>query len=314
MTTNRPAFALGLAALGRPAYINLGHGPDLPLRSVEDLRARTAEVLDAAWAAGIRAVDAARSYGRSEEFLSHWLGARRIDPSAIRVSSKWGYRYVGNWRLDAPVHEVKDHSLTALREQLVESRALLSPFLRLYQIHSATPDSGVLDDLSVLDELARIRDSGLLVGLSASGPSQPDTIRRAIELERGGARLFGSVQATWNLLERSAESALAEAHQAGISVMLKEVLANGRLTMRGPAPHPLAQVASELGATPDAVAIAAALAQPWADYVLLGVTTVDQLTSNLRARNVGALDWSRLDGLRVESTTYWSSRSKLPWN
>jgi aryl-alcohol dehydrogenase-like predicted oxidoreductase len=307
------ALALGLAALGRPAYINLGHGGDLPLRSVEDLRARTAEVLDAAWAAGIRAIDAARSYGRSEEFLRSWLDSRGIDRAAVRVSSKWGYRYVGEWRVDAPVHEVKDHSLAALREQVAESRALLSPYLRLYQIHSATPESRVLDDAQVLDELARIRDAGLEIGLSASGPSQPVTVRRAIEIERGGARLFSSVQATWNLLERSAESALAEAHAAGMRVMVKEVLANGRLTARGPAPDPLAGLASEIGASPDAVAIAAALTQPWADFVLLGATTVDQLGSNLRARAIQTLDWSRLDGLRLEPQTYWSSRSTLKW-
>lgn len=46
-------IGLGLAALGRPAYITGGRGNDLPARrSVADLRARTLEVLDAAQAAG----------------------------------------------------------------------------------------------------------------------------------------------------------------------------------------------------------------------------------------------------------------------
>jgi len=69
-------MGLGLAALGRPAYITGGRAGDLPDRSVAGLRARTFAVLDAAYAAGIRYADAARSYGRAEEFLAGWLAAR----------------------------------------------------------------------------------------------------------------------------------------------------------------------------------------------------------------------------------------------
>ena len=48
------AISLGLAALGRPGYLTLGHGQDFEGRSVEALAARTHEVLDAAYQAGIR--------------------------------------------------------------------------------------------------------------------------------------------------------------------------------------------------------------------------------------------------------------------
>ena len=64
-------LGLGLAALGRPAYINLGHGQDLAGRTDVGAMERNAhEVLDAAYAGGVRYVDAARSYGRAEEFLA----------------------------------------------------------------------------------------------------------------------------------------------------------------------------------------------------------------------------------------------------
>ena len=69
-------IGLGLAALGRPAYITSGRGEDLPDRSVAGMRARTFSMLDAAYAAGARYVDAARSYGRAEEFLGGWLAER----------------------------------------------------------------------------------------------------------------------------------------------------------------------------------------------------------------------------------------------
>src|SRR3954447_2719898 len=90
-------IGLGLAALGCPGYLNLGHAGDLGEdRSVGALRRRTHEVLDAAYEAGVRAFDAARSYGRAEEFLGEWLRSR--EPSDVIVSSKWGYVYVADWR------------------------------------------------------------------------------------------------------------------------------------------------------------------------------------------------------------------------
>src|SRR5690349_16041380 len=64
---DRGRLGVGLAALGRPAYITAGRGADLGgHRDVAELRDRTFAVLDAAYAAGLRYVDAARSYGRAE--------------------------------------------------------------------------------------------------------------------------------------------------------------------------------------------------------------------------------------------------------
>jgi aryl-alcohol dehydrogenase-like predicted oxidoreductase len=310
-------LGLGMAALGRPAYINLGHGADLPGgRAPEELERHAHAVLDAAYAAGIRHLDAARSYGRAEEFLRSWLDARRLAPGQVVIGSKWGYRYTGGWQLRAERHEVKDHSAAALRAQLSESRAVLGPHLALYQIHSATPESGVLDDAEVLDALARARDAGLRIGVTASGPHQATTVRRALGVTRGGAPLFSAVQATWNLLERSCEDALSEARAAGLTVLVKEALANGRLGPRGDAADgPLGEASARLGAGVDAVALAAALAQPFADVVLLGAATRGQLESNLRALDL-RLDPATLAALaaiREDGPAYWRRRATLPW-
>ena len=84
-------IGLGLAALSRPGYITLQHDQDLQHDySVETMQAQTHSVLDAAWQAGIRYFDAARSYGRAEEFLAAWLSRRKIPPQAVTVGSKWG--------------------------------------------------------------------------------------------------------------------------------------------------------------------------------------------------------------------------------
>ena len=119
------SLGLGLAALGRPAYINLGRDIG-ERRAIPDLQRRTHEVLDAAYEAGIRYVDAARSYGRAEEFLASWLEATGRD---VTVGSKWGYRYVGDWRLDVEVHEIKDHSLQALEGTPRRSASSATPRL-----------------------------------------------------------------------------------------------------------------------------------------------------------------------------------------
>jgi aryl-alcohol dehydrogenase-like predicted oxidoreductase len=307
---------LGLAALGRPAYIDLGREVDLGAdRGVEALERRCHQVLDAAWAAGVRYLDAARSYGRAEAFLASWLAARGLAPEEVTVGSKWGYTYVGDWRMDAEVHEVKDHSPAALRRQLDETRALLGGHLDLYQIHSATLDSGVLEDRAVLDELTRLAGTGVAVGLSASGPGQAATIRRALEVTAAGQAPFACVQATWNLLEPSVGPALAEAKAAGWGVIVKEAVANGRLTPHGEEPAALARVAARHGAGVDAVAIAAALTNPWADVVLSGAVTTAQLTSNLAALEVelAPADLEELATLAEPPDRYWSERSGLAW-
>jgi aryl-alcohol dehydrogenase-like predicted oxidoreductase len=310
---------LGLAALGRPAYIDLGRPADLgPARDVEALEHRCHQVLDAAYAAGIRYLDAARSYGRAEEFLASWLHKRGLAPSDLTIGSKWGYSYVGDWRMDAETHEVKDHSLAALTRQTAETRTLLGDHLDLYQIHSATLDSGVLEDQAVLAELTRLHEEGLVIGLSSSGPAQAATIRRALELTTAGAAPFACVQATWNLLEPSAGPALAEAGSAGWGVIVKEAVANGRLTPHGHGKEKdtLVRIAANHDVGVDAVALAAVLANPWADVVLSGAVTPAQLQSNIAATQLQLepAELEELTTLAEPPTRYWQERATLPWD
>lgn len=310
-------IGLGMAALGRPGYINIGHGEDLPgERSKEGMQQHARAVLDAAWHSGIRYFDAARSYGAAEEFLASWLRIRQ-PCETFSVGSKWGYTYTANWQVEAEKHEIKEHSLATLRRQIGESTRWLGPWLKVYQIHSATLESGVLENTSVLDELARLRDGGLIIGLSLSGPGQSDTLEKALAVRRGEAALFGSVQATWNLHERSVGAMLAEAHGAGWLVIVKEALANGRLTQRGlDVDSQVLGLSHELGEPVDALGLAAVLAQPFTDIVLSGAATIDQLQSNLRANDLVWRDEydDRLGVMIEPSSKYWSRRSSLAWN
>jgi aryl-alcohol dehydrogenase-like predicted oxidoreductase len=302
-------IGLGLAALGRPGYLNLGHGADLGAdRSVAALRARAHVVLDAAYEAGVRDFDAARSYGRAEEFLGAWLRDR--DPSDVVVGSKWGYVYTADWEVAADPPEVKHHDADTFRRQIEETRANLGDRLALYQIHSATPDSSVLENGEVLDELAALRRSGVAIGLTTSGTSQAQTLERALELD-----LFDAAQVTWNLHERAAGPALERAHAAGLGTIVKEALANGRLATRGGHPA-LDAVADRLGAAPDAVALAVVLAQPFVDIALSGAATVGALRSNVAAAEIelDAAALAELDALEERSDEYWAARGELAWN
>ena len=215
-------LGLGLAALGRPGYINLGHADDLNRSyEVRAMEQHAHAVLDTAWELGIRYFDAARSYGRAEHFLASWLSSHEIEPDSVTVGSKWGYTYTADWNVTAEHHEIKEHSLPVLKRQINESRGLLGSQLDLYQIHSATFESGVLDNKAVLSELARLRDDGLAIGLSVSGPAQSETLLRAMEIEFGGRPLFVAVQATWNLLAQEGSEALAQAHESCMGIIIK---------------------------------------------------------------------------------------------
>ncbi len=316
-------FGLGLAALGRPGYINLGHAEDLELNyDIGAMEEKAHAVLDAAWTAGIRYFDTARSYGRAEQFLSSWLISRNIAPKEVVVGSKWGYTYTAEWQIQAEHHEIKEHSEAVLKRQWKESSDLLQPYLDLYQIHSATLDSGVLENRDVLNELARLRAAGTKIGLSLSGPLQADTLRRAIDIRFDGHHLFSAVQATWNILAQEAGEALLEASQAGLGIIVKEALANGRLTARNQESafrskkSLLENIAAKSHTTIDAIALAAVLQQPWADVVLSGAASAAHLHSNLAALDVAIGDELEelLSSMRELPEQYWSQRSGLAWN
>jgi aryl-alcohol dehydrogenase-like predicted oxidoreductase len=316
-------LGLGLAALGRPGYINLDHAADLDhTYDTAAMEAHAHGVLDAAYGGGVRYFDAARSYGRAEAFLGSWLRTRGIAPGEVAVGSKWGYTYRADWRVDADVHEVKEHSLSVLQRQWRETQERLGAHLCLYQIHSATLESGVLSNTEVLRELVRLREMGTVIGLTVSGPKQAEVIERALEVELDGLRVFQTVQVTWNLLERSTAGILERAHTDGIGVIVKEALANGLLTDKNDAPGfagamgQLRAEAARLATTVDALALATVLAQPWADIVLSGAARADHLCSNLGALGVA---WDteaeeRLASLSESPAAYWGRRSDLAWN
>ena len=288
------------------------------------MRLQAHQVLDAAYELGLRYFDCARSYGLSEEFVATWLADKSAAvSSSVVCGSKWGYEYTAGWRIqvgDGEAHEVKKHTVAQHVSQLAETRALLGDKLALYQIHSATEASGVLEAADVLNELAKLRDSGVAIGASVSHP-QVRPLELATEVEQGGKPLFSSVQATFNLLDQSAGPALQAAAEAGVFVIVKEALANGRLTQRNVGSNTLELLqteASHLGTTVDALALAWVLSHPWVGMCLSGASTCEQLRSNADALRIAPLPqdvMKRLgEGLSQEVEAYWADRRALQWN
>ena len=75
-------IGLGLAAPGaaRVHQYRPRRRPRAGVRRRGDAGAAGSRCWIPPWAAGVRCFDAARSYGRGEEFLAGWLAARGVDP------------------------------------------------------------------------------------------------------------------------------------------------------------------------------------------------------------------------------------------
>ena len=328
-----PRFGLGMAALGRPGYINLDRSAIFGEhdRSVEVMQSQANVVMDRLLEltnqskdsshAQVPWLDCARSYGLSEKFVGEYLRAHKVDPKDVYVSSKWGYTYVADWNVQlakGEPHEVKDHSKDNFLKQLQETAEYLGEYVKLYQIHSATFESGILENIEAHKALAQCRaERGWAIGLSVSSPQQCDIIMQAMKLTVDGERLFDSVQCTYNVLEQRPHEALQEAHKAGLDIIIKEGLANGRALRH----ETVQKYAKEMGCEPDQLAIACILAQSFEPRVLSGAVTSDQLSSNWKALDVAdklrkdtALLSQIMEECKMDSEEYWKERSALAWN
>ena len=312
-------LGLGLAALGRPGYINLGHHEDLSNRyEVGEMERTTHDVLELAYKNGIRYFDAARSYGRAESFFASWHRSN----NDLVIGSKWGYTYTAGWRVNAQQHEIKEHSINVLNRQWIETLNSLGRFPDIYHIHSASEESKVLENKDVLERLWQLKEQGTVIGLSLSGPNQGTTLEKSLEIKNGEKQLFQSVQVTWNLLERSTTGILKKASKAGYGIIVKEALANGRLTSRNKSRlfsdklKVLKSIAERHGVSEDALAIAYILKQPWASIVLSGAATAAHLVSNINALKIDlhSSDIRLLNQLVEPPEDYWTIRADLAWN
>lgn len=305
-------LGLGLAALGRPEYINIRDNYNID-KSLESFEQNAYEMLDFAYENGIRYFDTAPSYGKGELFLKNW-NDKQLHKD-VTLSTKWGYTYVANWQLGySGKHEVKEHSIEKLKEQWQDSKELL-PNLKIYQIHSATLESGVLENKAVLNELHRLKkEHKLQIGLSSSGSNQSEIIKKALEIEINNETLFDSFQVTFNFLEQATFSVLKKVKELNKTIIVKEALANGRVFSNKN--KILKSLSKKYNVGIDALALRFVIDYLEPTYVLSGASSKKQFSENLKTLSFSFTDKEieDLKNLQVNSKTYWEERGNLNWD
>lgn len=314
---NRIGF--GMAAIGRPLYINLKQKPSTSFDRGA-FRQKGATMLEKAYALGIRYFDTAPGYGMAEALLLDWLSAK--EDANVEVATKWGYTYVANFDPNAARHEVKEHSVSKLNEQWEVSKAIL-PHLTTYQIHSATLETGVLNNKDVLSRLAELKEEyGLHIGLSTTGANHIEVLKKGLEVAVEGKGLFDAFQATYNIFDQSLANVATDIAAQGKRLIIKEAMANGRILPNKAYPHYsktydyLAQLAEQYEVGPDAIALRFCMDSIPAFKVLSGAATERHLIENLKAASFKLEEEAveRLKAYAVPPGQYWTERKQLQWN
>ena len=312
-------IGLGTAALGRPQYINVRHG-NVKILDLNSFKKQGLQLLEEAYNLGVRYFDTAPGYGLAEGLVLEWLQTKN-DPS-IQVATKWGYTYIANFDVKAKVHEIKEHSLSKLNAQWEISKAFAS-HLKVYQIHSATLETGVLKNEAIQNRLAMVKyEHGLEIGITTTGANQTEVIKRALDIAVEGHALFDAFQVTYNILDQSLESISNVLIEQDKKIIIKEALANGRLFRNSNYNHykklynTLEKLAKIHNVDTDAIALTFCQQNMQKSIVLSGASSLEHLESNLQA-NMITLSKEELRELKkysIDSNNYWQERKQLAWN
>ena len=312
-------IGVGTATIGRPHYINIKTKTSKESFNKENFILKGKSMLTEAYIQGIRHFDTAPGYGIAEAILLEWIS--EFQPKDITISTKWGYTYVANFDRNAKVHEIKEHSLGKLNEQWEVSKQLL-PYLNIYQIHSATLDSGVLNNKQVLERLSQLKQEyNLKIGLSTSGENQNEIIEKALSVKVDNNALFDSFQVTFNVFDQSLLKMTSLLKQENKVIIVKEALANGRVFPNADYKHYqntyelLESLSNKYDTSIDAVALRFCLDAINPFMVLSGASEKDHLTSNLLASNfqLTSEEIVQFETLAINPISYWKERKKLPW-
>ncbi len=312
-------IGLGTAALGRPQYINLRQ-EGFNNTDLKAFRQQSFSVLEKAYTLGVRYFDTAPGYGLAEDLLLEWLQTK--NDNKIQIATKWGYTYVANFNPDAKVHEVKEHSLEKLNEQWEVSKVFF-PHLKVYQIHSATLETGVLKNEAVLNRLAFLKSEYQIeIGITTTGDNQVEVIKKALDVSIDGKQLFDAFQVTYNMLDQSLEVISDTLLNQGKKIIIKEALANGRLFRNRRYKHyhelynALEQLAKKYNVGVDVIALRFCQQSITRSIVLSGASNYEHLESNLKVGTItlSEEDLNELKNYGIDSASYWLERKQLAWN
>lgn len=311
-------IALGTAAIGRPQYINIKQEKTEKFDLIK-FKNQGTRILDSAYNQGVRYFDTSPGYGMAEQILLDWLKTK--NDNSIEVATKWGYSYIANFNPNATVHELKDHSLAQLLKQWEKSKELI-PSLTTYQIHSATFETGVLDNKDVLYKLAELKNEHQLkIGISTTGSNQVEVLKKALDVHISNTQLFDTFQVTYNILDQSLLEVAEDLIKTNKRIIIKEALANGRLFRNKNYPNYnnlyslLETLARKYNVGIDAIALRFCIDTIHPFTVLSGASKETQLLENLKANQIEIEkeDLILLESFKIETNNYWNERKQLKW-
>ncbi len=86
---NSNLIGLGIAAIGRPQYINIKRSKPTELFSLQNFKEKGMSMLDYVYDSGMRYFGTAPGYGLASQWLIDWV-TKNNDPD-ISLATKWGY-------------------------------------------------------------------------------------------------------------------------------------------------------------------------------------------------------------------------------
>jgi aryl-alcohol dehydrogenase-like predicted oxidoreductase len=261
------------------------------------------EVVDAAVDSGVNLFDTADTYGtgQSEELLGAALGPRRQD---VVVATKFGMDMQGANGPDWGARGSRRYIRRAVEASL---RRLGTEWIDLYQMHRPCPVTPIEETLAALHELVV---EGKVRYLGSSNFAGWQVVDADWTARSAGTSPFVSAQNKYSLLDRAAEQELIPAAEmVGVGILPFFPLEYGLLTgkyRRDQAPPQGSRLAAEAqanrlaGADWDTietieafaaerdlsmlqVAVGGLAAQPGVASVIAGVTSADQVRSNVEA-------------------------------
>lgn len=261
--------------------------------------------LDAAVAAGLSEIDLADIYtaGKSESVVGRWLAERPGHRQKLTLQTKAGIRIPGITAADqAPMHyRLDEHTLRGGLEGSLTRLGVDS--VDRFLIHRWDP---LADPAQVAAVLDRLVDEGLTAGLGISNVSWhrmqvlQGHLRHPLEAVQVqlslGHRDFVERQILWDHPEGSDvdfdESLLENCTASGIQIQAWGALDQGRYTRTAQdSPDPAtaeltAAIATELGSTPEAVALAWIMRLPQRIRPVIGTSNPERIAACAQAHDV----------------------------
>lgn len=276
------------------------------------------------------------TYGDTERFIGNWMQARGNRDRIVLASKVAGpgrpYIRGGAPMSRAGILEAIDNSLSRLKTDYLDLYQLHWPNRGHYHFRNAWSYEPSKQDrakvaaelLEILETVGELVKAGKVRALGLSNDTAWGTMQLLKLAEEKGLPRVASIQNEYNLLYRTYDLDLAEvSHHEEIGLLAYSPLAAGlltgkyldgarpegsRLTKNGdlggryqplqePAVRAYVELAREHGLDPAQMALAFCLTRPFTASVIIGATTMEQLRTDIGAKDV-ALSAEVMNGIR----------------